>query len=1262
VLLQLWLRWRRGDERPRFLQLLQWLRGLRREERRLNRLVCKALRRGHLTQGEQYLVEELADNPGLLERAKDLLRLVQPPIRNLISEEGDRAGLMATCPTHALPVALWYFDALDAFGHEVDASRYEFGDRLGGGATGDVCQAWEVGASGLRRPRAAKFLLPRGDPDRFRIEARAQLSLSSAEAPHPHIVAIYGYGRLASCRGVANRPPFLVMELVEGGSLEDRLALSLAECARRGVQPFTPRGAAHLVQTLARALQYAHEKGVIHRDLKPGNVLLTHDGTPKLADFGHAACRDDAVKLTDTGQAMGTPAYMAPEQLGDSSDAADPRTDVYGLCGILYALLTGGAAPFDNKQWGSDLIRQIQQENPRPPGSHPSTRKMQASGGAGEARRLYDLETICLKGLRKRRGDRYPSAAALTKDLENWLNGRPIRARRPGWLGGAWDFCCRKPWQAVPLLLGLCLLAAGTVAATYYFIAARTEEARHNEEIAKHEANRLNVRLAFDSGMASLKEGEPVAAEFQWLEALRLAAGAEDAGYQRVIRLALSSIATDRHRLENVIPQEAGVDPTIRLALSPDGKYALRICDSARIDLVEIATGSVVWALKLQGASTDIVPGALAFRPPGGDLCAVATVGGRILVIETSTGKDHILVEKHPGRPMTLAFRPPDGRVLLVGASVSENKPGDMALAQYDLTTGTCVGPALKVLGNVFAAAYSPDGRTIAASGDKDKCLRLYDATTGQERIDPAPHPGPIFALLFSPDGKTVVTGCLDGGIRFFDAATGRPVGSPLRQTRPVRALAYHRDEFGELLLSGAEDGTARLWDPVSRTSLGQPLHHLGEVRSVGLTPDGRRMVTGGFDGTVRLWQVQGRSPLERTLRHPAAVACLNLSTDGRLLLTGSRDAESGPGEAWLWSVADGRLLRSFPQGGEVLAGLFRPGTSTVLTGGNDGYMRLWDQDTGEPRGEPLPHNNVVRTADVSADGHYAAFAGRGKIVRLYDFATKPTSWASPDVKSWVWNLAFSPDGRLLLTDGGPCARLWGVPSGMPKGVMPHASGAEVNGSTFSPDGTKVMTWCRDGTMRLWSVSDCALLHDIEAHQKQVNAGAFSPDGTRVATGGADGAVRLWDVATGRLCLPPLVHESEVLAVAFSSDGSLLATGCEDGMARLWDTATGAWTGAFLLHKGPVTRVIFASLPGGTGHLVVLTASNDGTARVWDIPDPVLGDPADLKLRLEVESGMELSRLGGDTERDRLGARFAPLAVLTAEKWQARRAATLRER
>jgi WD40 repeat protein/tRNA A-37 threonylcarbamoyl transferase component Bud32 len=1046
----------------------------------------------------------------------------------------------------------------------------------------------------LKRDVALKMILADGRylssraVDRFRLEAEAVARLK-----HPNILEIFDAGE---CEG----QHYFTMELVGGGSLADQMGRLVG----------APREAARLVALAARAVHHAHLHGILHRDLKPGNILLTPGGEPKIADFGLARHAETDTRLTQSGAVLGTPAYMAPEQAEGRKDLS-VAADVYALGAILYEGLTG-RLPFPGDT-PAEILKQLlkPEAEPIPP------RRLKRTVPR-------DLETICLKCLERQPSRRYKSAEAVAEDLCHFLNDEPIGARPVSRLERAAKWVRRRPALAglyAALVLVFVFGGGGGFATWMYF---RAEEFRG-------EAQRLNSLLQMKDGATLCEQGET------GRDVLLMAQGLENCpdsapDLRRAIRTALASAATRLHALEAAFPSPA---PTIVTAISPDGRHAL--LGGRDTFLVDLDSGE----RRFVQVSLDHneISGA-AFSPDNGRLFATSTMrsgkdkkgGGVVRVGDTATGKDVGPAIIHPGTVKSIAFSP-DGKTLLVGAQAGTS------LRCYDLATRRPVPPAWDCHDTVYVAVYGPDARLVATAAQENNA-RLWDARTGRAVGPPMVHPGVVFTVAFSPDGNKLVTGCRDGAARFWDVATGNPAGPVLRHHGPVRSAAFSRD--GRLVLTASEDGTARLWEAETGYLVGQVLPHPDEVRQALFATDRKHVLTAGFEGTARLWRLADEQASVKEMKCPGAVAVVALSPDGRRVLTGCEDSEGRLGESRLWDAETGEPLgEPMPQSdgrkGQVMSGAFSPDGKLVLTGGNNGEVRLWHTATSARAQNPWPQGNIVAAIAFSPDGSLAAASGLNGIVEVRDVATGKirNRWRADSDGFWVWSLAFTDD-ETLLTGGGLAAKLWRWRDGEVTG-QPMRHETEAHTAVLSPDRQIVLTCGHDKNARLWSARDGQPLSEWMVHKGEVLAGAFRPDGKVAATAAADGTLRLWEVPTGEPLIPPLLHDGWVRSVAFSPDGKTVVTGCDDGTARLWGAENGAPLGAVLRHRGPVNRVVFS--PDGKR---VLTGSKDRTARLWTPPPPVPGDPALVTLWAQVLTGMELDKDG-------------TAQVLPREEWLKRR-------
>jgi len=419
---------------------------------------------------------------------------------------------------------------------------YEVEGLLGRGGMGIVYKARQLR---LNRFVALKMLATgayAGPPERSRFQREAE---AVASLRHANIVSIYDVGDHEGW-------PYYTMELLEGGSL--------AQALKGTPQPALQ--AAGLLATLAEAMQVAHQAGIVHRDLKPANILLTADGTPKVADFGLARHFDEEPALTQSGARMGTPSYMAPEQVIGKSATIGPAADIYALGALLYDLLTG-RPPF-RAETTAETERQVVAEEPVPPVRlNPKVPR--------------DLETICLTCLHKDPVRRYASAGALAADLRRFLEGRPICARRISPLERGLRWCRRNPAGAALALTVLVLVGLSVGGALWV-------QRQQLERRIEAEVRRGRARLAIE---AALRHQEDLRERALWEDAkleLGLAEARLSDAASDELRLRLARAHSE---LEQAIRAEAE-DPGLVLRMA---KAEAELGRAARVEaLLERAT------------------------------------------------------------------------------------------------------------------------------------------------------------------------------------------------------------------------------------------------------------------------------------------------------------------------------------------------------------------------------------------------------------------------------------------------------------------------------------------------------------------------------------------------------------------------------------------------------------------------------------------------------------------------------------------------
>jgi WD40 repeat protein len=1008
--------------------------------------------------------------------------------------------------------------------------RFELLEVLGQGGFGTVYKAHDPT---LERTVALKVPRVAGDPGRARDvlkEAKA-----AARLRHPNIVTVYETGQAGSTSYIAT-------EFIDGVPLAVRL--------QRGVPP--RKLAVRWVRDLARALAHAHTEGIVHRDVKPGNVMLDARNRPRLMDFGLARREGGG---DDAGAAAGTPLYMAPEQARGDRQQIGPACDQYALGVILYELLTG-RRPYD----GPAAAVLARKRNARP---FPLPRQLDRQIPPA-------LEAICLKALAPEPARRYADLSALADDLQRWLDDEPVLARRGGPLERAGLWLRRHRLLAVAggsAVVGLLVAAAALVAGFWGGRTAgpaaglssdggppgRDPLAEQRREQDRAECADLRRRAAgffqqerYDRGVLLLAR------------ALERAEQVDEALADEV-RLELAARDRQLFRLRLVLPVREelhgfGPDSTLAVTLAPDNEKQPFPEPKAFVRLWDLTT-----------------------RRP---------LGKPVRRPEPNRVDDH-----YGDRAVA-----PGGRTLL-------NRLDDKTLQLIRAETGEPVGEPLRHDSWCLAWAFSPDGkRLLTAAG---KAARLWDTETGRPVGDPWSFAEEVLlwdlSVAFSPDGSAVlvITSFPQGAggqrppdrLELRDAATGRTILAPASKGDGLADRPYAFSPDGRLVALNTGLRSVRLYDVHTGAPRGQPLNHDHWLQHFVFSPDGRTLLSqlqpespakAGETRTllprqVQIWDVSGGEAVVRVpareyagLLTPPTDMGYPLSPDGRTLVT-----KEGDQALRLWDAVAGKPIGSLikPQGPRSRVhfspdGRFLLVTSMPEPGSLDKIGRLYDTGTGEPVGQPLPDTGFVERIAFSPDGRFLSFQNStfDTVDQVWELGLrKPVPLArNPDAfaaQIGRCTLGFGPDGKTVdVRDEEHRLFRWDAVTGQPIRVPPPPKPGWPYKSPIvaSPDGTLALVEKGDTGVEVRDLVRGAVVGEPLRHDERVSGAVVSADNKVLATA-AGRQARAWDAGTGKPLGPPVERGDRVAALALSPDGRLLATagGNKDGEVWISEAATG---------------------------------------------------------------------------------------------------------
>ncbi len=1033
--------------------------------------------------------------------------------------------------------------------------RYKLLERIGEGGMAVVYMAEQERP--IRRKVALKIIKLGMDTRQViaRFEAERQ---ALAMMDHPNIAKVLDAGATETGR------PYFVMELVTGVSITEY-------CDKNNLNTRERLG---LFMQVCNAVQHAHQKGIIHRDIKPTNVLVTmQDGkaVPKVIDFGIAKATKQRLTektlFTRYAHIIGTPAYMSPEQAELSDIDIDTRTDIYSLGILLYELLTG-TTPFSEEQLRKagyiEMQRVIREEEPTKPSTKLSTLGETLTDIAKHRgctpdllRKAIrgDLDWIVMRFLEKERKRRYEAANTLAMDIQRHLTDEPVSARPPSARYKLHKFARRYRATLVAAVMIAAILITGSGIATWQAIRA-TKAMRREAKERERADQQLYDSLVGEARAIRLARS----VGYRWEAWNRLQKAYE-------LEIPKKDIEILRREAVSCMGDFVGIGPTV-LDDFPAGILSIALNPQDSLIAVGLADGTVSLRSLDTGAKVDRMP----TETPGEYNSLPLAFGQDGKTLLTAQAKEILNTWKMDGTgTWTSKIIPVGGRVLHIStaddgrlfALCSTEVPGEILIWRF--SDGESDKLCVKSPGKLRCVTLSPDGSLLAVGfivPGRTLGLTLWDAETGDlvKTLTPQRERGFLRNLDFSSDGSLLVCAC-DDGLVVYDTKSFNAVWSvgDMSEVAAISPASNH------VAFSSRQLNVVRLWN-FARNRQVVALEHSEQPICVKFGANGLNVVIAS-DRSVYIWRIN-TSEKKILLGHGSNVSGAAFSPDGNLVASISADRTLR-----IWDPLEGKVLRvwDLPGHGETVAfsadgQLLAAGGAFISIWDTVSWKKLCDLDVGPETVRPW-----IWKVAFSSDGRYFTATGGGLALWRLEYEAEDRNGdisfefiRQLSTTNFTRHVCFSPNSQLLAWAEGfrnSTVHIWDVPNRreMPGPQSRVFSSAE--SLAFFPDSRHLVFFSEDRTIEIWDVIERQRKFVLPGAERQETAEgtynkhlSLSPNGRWFAADSFSGrAVNIWDTQDRRLLLSLPEQDSAVHRIAWNPDSNLLAVGRSDGVLVIWN-------------------------------------------------------------------------------------------------------------